>query len=68
MLASSSSTRKYSNQIAENYLRPVINTYDGIIPTILEIPSKDTPYDLKKDSIAIKAARFLYGNESRLDD
>ena len=35
-------------QIAETHLRPFINEYDGIIPTILEIPSKDLPYDPKK--------------------
>jgi V-type H+-transporting ATPase subunit F len=48
-------------QIAEQYLRPAINMYDGIIPTILEIPSKEHPYDPKKDSIIQKASRQLYG-------
>lgn len=35
-------------QVAENHLRHIINEYDGIIPTILEIPSKEQAYDAKK--------------------
>jgi V-type H+-transporting ATPase subunit F len=50
-------------KIAEQYLRPLINTYQGIIPTILEIPSKDHPYDPKKDTIIQKAAKQLYGQQ-----
>ncbi len=30
-----------NQKIAETYLRAQINTYEGVIPTILEIPSKD---------------------------
>lgn len=46
----------------------MINTYDGIIPTILEIPSKDSPYELKKDSITTKAAKLLYGTDAVLEE
>lgn len=34
--------------VAENYLRHIINSYDAILPTILEIPSKEYPYEAKK--------------------
>ena len=54
-------------QIAEQYLRPIINNYEGIIPTILEIPSKEHPYEPKKDTIIQKAMRQLYGGEVSLD-
>jgi V-type H+-transporting ATPase subunit F len=57
-----------NQKIAENHLRPLINTYTGIIPTILEIPSKDYPYDLKKDPITTKAVKLLYGTDAGLDD
>ena len=46
----------------------MINEYDQIIPTILEIPSKDHPYELKKDAITIKAAKLLYGTDAVLDE
>lgn len=57
-----------NQKIAENFLRPLINTYNGIIPTILEIPSKDHPYDLRKDPITTKAAKLLFGTDQGLDD
>lgn len=41
---------------------------DKIIPTVLEIPSKDNPYDIKKDSLITKAAWMLYGSEAMLDN
>jgi len=36
------------SQIAEKYLRHIISEHEDIIPTILEIPSKETPYEAKK--------------------
>jgi V-type H+-transporting ATPase subunit F len=57
-----------NQKIAENSLRPLINNYTGIIPTILEIPSKDCPYELKKDAITTKAAKLLYGTDACLED
>eukprot|EP01017_Pseudomicrothorax_dubius_P022624 TRINITY_DN24469_c0_g1_i1.p2 TRINITY_DN24469_c0_g1~~TRINITY_DN24469_c0_g1_i1.p2 ORF type:complete len:130 (+),score=36.88 TRINITY_DN24469_c0_g1_i1:186-575(+) len=54
-----------NQHIAEKELRPFINEYDGIIPTILEIPSKDVPYDPKKDTVLQKATKLLYGQESQ---
>ena len=39
------------NQFAANLIRPLIRDYNKVIPTILEIPSKDLPYDASQDSI-----------------
>jgi V-type H+-transporting ATPase subunit F len=39
------------NQFAANLIRPMIRDYSKVIPTILEIPSKDLPYDASQDSI-----------------
>jgi len=39
-------------------IRYLINDYDKIIPTILEIPSKDHPYDPSKDNIMTKVKRM----------
>ncbi|KRX03455.1 hypothetical protein PPERSA_02834 [Pseudocohnilembus persalinus] len=52
-----------TQQIAEKYLRTLITNHDSIIPTILEIPSKDAPYDPRKDAIIINANRQLYGTD-----
>nr|CAH39843.1 V-ATPase subunit F2 [Paramecium tetraurelia] len=49
--------------VAENYLRHIINQYDAILPTILEIPSKEYPYEAKKDTIIQRAHRLLYGTD-----
>jgi V-type H+-transporting ATPase subunit F len=32
-------------------IRPAIQAYSKTIPTILEIPSKDQPYDPEKDTV-----------------
>jgi V-type H+-transporting ATPase subunit F len=34
-----------------NSIRHILNDYNKVIPTVLEIPSKDIPYDPSKDSI-----------------
>lgn len=39
------------NQTIANDIRHLLNDYNKMIPTILEIPSKDQPYDATKDSI-----------------
>ena len=36
-------------------IRHVIDRYDKAIPSVLEIPSKDHPYDPTKDSILRRA-------------
>jgi V-type H+-transporting ATPase subunit F len=49
-----------SQHIAET-IRETLDQYDEIIPTVLEIPSKNYPYLIEKDSIMQKACRQLYG-------
>ena len=48
-----------SQDVAER-IRETLDAYDEIIPTVLEIPSKNTPYSIEKDSIMQKALRQLY--------
>jgi V-type H+-transporting ATPase subunit F len=50
-----------SQHIAEK-IRDAIDKYEEIIPTVLEIPSKNVPYSIEKDSIMQKACRQLYGS------
>ena len=42
-------------------IREILDAYNEIIPTVLEIPSKQHPYSIEKDSIMQKALRQLYG-------
>ena len=42
-------------------IRDTLDAYNEIIPTVLEIPSKQHPYSIEKDSIMQKALRQLYG-------
>ncbi len=51
-----------SQNIAEQ-IRNLIAEHEDVIPTIMEIPSKDVAYDPEKDIILVRAARILYGNE-----
>ena len=51
-----------SQNIAEQ-IRNLIAEHNEVIPTIMEIPSKDVSYDPEKDTILCRAARNLYGNE-----
>jgi V-type H+-transporting ATPase subunit F len=52
------------SQTVAEMIRNLIAEYEGIVPTVLEIPSKDAPYEADKDSILIKAARILYGSDA----
>lgn len=47
------------DQIADK-IRHRIDTYTAAFPTILEIPSKDHPYDPEKDSV-LRRVRRLFG-------
>eukprot|EP01040_Poterioochromonas_malhamensis_P005246 gene5246-5626_t len=47
------------NQTVANEIRPLINDYNKVIPTILEIPSKEIPYDSSKDSIMRRVSMVL---------
>ena len=55
-----------SQNIAER-ARNVIIEHDKVIPTILEIPSKDSPYDPEKDTIVVRAASILWGSDTGMD-
>eukprot|EP00172_Hildenbrandia_rubra_P000255 Plantae.Rhodophyta-Hildenbrandia_rubra.ctg11125.p1 GENE.Plantae.Rhodophyta-Hildenbrandia_rubra.ctg11125~~Plantae.Rhodophyta-Hildenbrandia_rubra.ctg11125.p1 ORF type:complete len:127 (-),score=23.14 Plantae.Rhodophyta-Hildenbrandia_rubra.ctg11125:752-1132(-) len=47
------------NQYIANKIRPLINKFSEAIPAILEIPSKEHPYDPSKDSILQRVRRML---------
>ena len=55
-----------SQNIAER-VRNIIIEHDKVIPTILEIPSKDTPYDPEKDTVVTRAAAILWGQDTGAD-
>ncbi|EKX53667.1 hypothetical protein GUITHDRAFT_64224, partial [Guillardia theta CCMP2712] len=38
-------------QSAADSIRYLLDDYESMIPTVLEIPSKDNPYDPSKDSV-----------------
>eukprot|EP00795_Rhopilema_esculentum_P014578 gene14578-5650_t len=50
-----------TQKIAEE-IRHVLDAHDKAIPAILEIPSKDYPYDSSKDSI-LKRAKGMFSAE-----
>ncbi|KAI1485293.1 vacuolar ATP synthase [Biscogniauxia mediterranea] len=48
------------NQHVADKIRHRIDTYTAAFPTVLEIPSKEHPYDPEKDSV-LKRVRRLFG-------
>ena len=52
------------SQSAAERCRHVITEHDKIFPTILEIPNKDNPYDPEKDTIVLRAAGILWGQDT----
>ena len=48
------------NQHVANSIRHLVDGYDKTLPTVLEIPSKDHPYDPAKDSI-MKRVNLMLG-------
>ncbi|CRK12682.1 V-type proton ATPase subunit F like protein [Verticillium longisporum] len=48
------------NQHIADKIRHRIDTYTAAFPTVLEIPSKDHPYDPEKDSV-LRRVRRLFG-------
>lgn len=50
-----------SQHIAE-MIRETLDLYTEIIPTVLEIPSKNFPYSIEKDSLMMRAIRQTYGD------
>jgi len=45
-------------QNVANDIRHLVNDYDSVIPSILEIPSKDHPYDPHKDTLLTRVLRL----------
>lgn len=41
----------------------MIIEHEETIPTILEIPGDDAPYDPEKDTIVVRAAMILWGGD-----
>ncbi|KAI0257419.1 vacuolar ATP synthase subunit F [Lactifluus subvellereus] len=48
------------NQHIAERIRPTVDKYQQVFPALLEIPSKDHPYDPSKDSI-LKRVQKLFG-------
>mmetsp|Transcript_3162 Transcript_3162/g.6383 ORF Transcript_3162/g.6383 Transcript_3162/m.6383 type:complete len:116 (-) Transcript_3162:151-498(-) len=51
------------NQHIANEIRHVLRDYNKIIPTVLEIPSKDQPYDPEQDYI-MQRVNVMLGGQS----
>lgn len=49
------------NQHVANDIRHVLKGYTATIPTVLEIPSKEHPYDPEQDYIMQRVNMFLGG-------
>ena len=62
ILIAQSSAERLRNMIVEHN-----ENEERILPTILEIPSKDQAYDPTKDSMMISAASKLYGYEAGME-
>ena len=50
------------NQHVAEQIRHLINGYTKLVPTVLEIPSKESPYDPTKDPV-MKQVNHLLGGE-----
>ncbi|QKX60594.1 uncharacterized protein TRUGW13939_07739 [Talaromyces rugulosus] len=48
------------NQHVAERIRPAVESFTDAFPAVLEIPSKDHPYDPEKDSV-LKRVRRLFG-------
>lgn len=48
------------NQGVANTIRHLIDSYSRPVPAILEVPSKDQPYDPTQDSILARV-KFMFG-------
>ncbi|XP_008806848.2 V-type proton ATPase subunit F isoform X1 [Phoenix dactylifera] len=51
------------NQYIANMIRYRVDSYNQPVPAILEIPSKDHPYDPTQDSV-LSRVRYLFSAES----
>ncbi|XP_065883031.1 V-type proton ATPase subunit F-like [Dysidea avara] len=53
------------NQHIAEQIRPTLDRYDQTIPSVLEIPSKEHPYDPSKDSILRRAKGMFNADDFR---
>ena len=49
-------------------IRESIQRYKGVIPTVLEIPSKNIPYVVEKDTLIARASKQIFGTSIPPDD
>ena len=58
-------------QSTANRVRAMIiehsNNEDIVLPTVMEIPSKDMAYDPTQDTMLVSAAAKLYGSEAGMN-
>ncbi|KAK8793128.1 hypothetical protein WA538_002581 [Blastocystis sp. DL] len=47
------------NQFIADMIRPVLTQHKETIPTVIEIPSKDKPFDASRDSIISRVGKML---------
>lgn len=52
------------NQYIANMIRNVVDNFKKPIPALLEIPSKEHPYDASKDSILSRVSGMLGGEDA----
>lgn len=57
---------RFAYQVA-NMIRFLVDSYNKPIPAILEIPSKDHPYDPSHDSV-LSRVKYLFSAESVASD
>lgn len=50
------------NQHVANDIRHLVKNYNKLLPTVLEIPSKEHPYDPSKDEV-LKQVNLMLGIE-----
>ncbi|RZC52275.1 hypothetical protein C5167_020701 [Papaver somniferum] len=53
--------------IVANMIRFLVDSYNKPVPAILEIPSKDHPYDPQHDSV-LSRVKYLFSSESVAGD
>ncbi|KAL5973635.1 hypothetical protein ACLOJK_007494 [Asimina triloba] len=63
MYPSSKKKRQYGGIPIANMIRFLVDSYNKPVPAILEIPSKDHPYDPAHDSV-LSRVRYLFSAES----
>eukprot|EP00246_Nothoceros_aenigmaticus_P017464 TRINITY_DN8525_c0_g1_i1.p1 TRINITY_DN8525_c0_g1~~TRINITY_DN8525_c0_g1_i1.p1 ORF type:complete len:130 (+),score=15.92 TRINITY_DN8525_c0_g1_i1:71-460(+) len=55
------------SQYIANMIRFVIDSYNKPLPAILEIPSKDHPYDAAQDSILSRVKHMFSSDQTSMD-